>query len=603
MFVRVLATCLALVGPAASMAQDKPATTPSANSPAKTTAKSPAQTAFEKILADSWETDLRESPLFATNVGDLRYNDKLPSETLADQKRRLGLKRDLLRRVTEIDRKSLEPSDRLNYDIFARQLRDDIAEYEFGAYLQPITNRSGFHISFPELAREVPLSTAEHYQQYIARLSAFDRYVADHVELMREGVRQGKVLPAVVLEGYRDAISPHIVDDPQKSLLYGPFRKFPESIPMADRERLARLGEAAVREHVVPGYRTFLTFMEKEYFPAARDSIGAAALPDGREFYRHRVRLFTTTDMTPEEVHATGLAEVKRIRAEMEAVMRKTKFERDFPAFLEYLRTDPKFYAPTGEQLQKEVALILKRIDGELPRLFKTLPRTPYGLRAIPDFIAPRTTSAYYQPPSGDGRLGGYYYINTYNLKSRPLYEMEALSLHEAVPGHHLQLALQQEMTGLPTFRRFTNFTAFIEGWALYAERLGLEVGFYQDPYSDFGRLTFEMWRACRLVVDTGMHYMGWTREQAIAFMSENTALALHNIRAEVDRYISWPGQALGYKIGELKIRELRRVAEEKLGDRFDVREFHDVVLRDGSIPLSVLEENVQQWITTRPTK
>jgi uncharacterized protein (DUF885 family) len=337
--------------------------------------------------------------------------------------------------------------------------------------------------------------------------------------------------------------------------------------------------------------------MEREYLPAARGSIGASALPNGREFYRHRVKRFTTLDLTPEEVHQRGLAEVQRIRGEMEAVIKKTGFQGDFAAFVAHLRSEPRFYASSPEQLLKEVAYVLKRMDGQLPKLFGKLPRTPYGIREVPPYIASRTTTAYYMPPLGDGTQAGFYYVNTYDLKSRPLYEIEALSLHEAVPGHHLQLALQQEMTELPKFRRFADVTAFIEGWGLYAERLGLETGFYEDPYSNFGRLSYEMWRACRLVADTGMHYLGWTREQSIEFMAANTALTLHNIRAEVDRYIAWPGQALAYKTGELKIRELRSLAEQELGPRFDVRAFHDVVLGNGSVPLDVLDDNVRRWL------
>jgi uncharacterized protein (DUF885 family) len=331
--------------------------------------------------------------------------------------------------------------------------------------------------------------------------------------------------------------------------------------------------------------------------PSARGSIGASALPDGRDFYRHRVRKYTTLDITPEEVHQTGLAEVARIRAEMQEIMRQVEFDGDFAEFVEYLRNEPKFYAETPEGLMKEAALILKRIDGKLPELFGRLPRMPYGLREIPAYIAPRTTSAYYQPPTGDGTRAGFYNLNTFNLKSRPLYALESLSLHEAVPGHHLQIALQQELEDLPNFRRFGGATAFVEGWALYAERLGLECGFYTDPYSDFGRLSMEMWRACRLVVDTGMHYLGWTREQAVEFMAANSAESIHNIEAEIDRYIGWPGQALAYKIGELKIRELRARAEAELGEKFDVRAFHDAVLGGGSVPLDVLEQQIEAWI------
>ncbi len=556
-----------------------------------------AEARFRKLTKEAWEFDLQEDPLFATWVGDQRYNDRLPRESLADQQRRLAAKRKLLEQLGEIDRDELPRATQVDYDIFRLLVENTVAEYEFESYLTPITNRSGFHISFPELRREVPLATAADYENYVQRLAAFEQYVADHIELMRAGIEKGQVLPGIVLEGYQGAIEPHIVDDPTRSLLYEPFTKFPDSIPASERERLAKAGEAAIAESVVPGYRKFLTFLEREYVPAARGSIGASALPNGRAFYRYRVRKFTTLDLTPEEVHQIGLDEVKRIRAEMETVMRKTGFEGDFAAFLNHLRTDSQFYADSPEELMQHVALILKRMDGELPRLFGRLPRTPYGLRPVPDYIAPRTTSAYYQQPTGDGRQAGFYYINTFNLKSRPLYEMEALSFHEAVPGHHLQLALQQEMDDMPEFRRFASFTAFVEGWGLYAERLGLEVGFYQDPYSDFGRLTFEMWRACRLVVDTGMHYLGWTRQQAIDFLAENTALSMHNIEAEVDRYISWPGQALAYKIGELKIRELRHKAEEQLGDRFDVRAFHDMILGSGSVPLGVLEENAARWI------
>ncbi len=463
----------------------------------------------------------------------------------------------------------------------------------------PITNRSGFHVSFPELPLQVPLDTVQDYENYVARLAAFDRYTLDHLELMNEGIRQGYTLPSVVLDDIDSVLEPHFVDDPTRSLLYKPFVEMPEHFNDADKARLQSAARAAIADHVVPGYRQLLRFMTEKYLPACREQVGASALPNGREFYRFRVRHFTTLDIDPQTVHDTGLAEVKRIKAEMQGVLERVKFDGDLPAFVEFLRTDPRFYTDTPEQLLKETSLVLKRMDGELPKLFGKLPRTPYGIREIPDFIAPRTTTAYYQPPAGDGSRAGFYYVNTYNLKSRPLFEIEALSLHEAVPGHHVQIALQQELEDQPPFRRFAHATAFVEGWGLYAERLGLEVGFYQDPYRDFGRLSYEMWRACRLVVDTGIHYLGWTRQQAIQFMADNTALTMHNITAEVDRYISWPGQATAYKMGELKIRALRNEAERQLGERFDVREFHDAVLAGGAVPLDVLEENVEAYIQT----
>jgi uncharacterized protein (DUF885 family) len=399
------------------------------------------------------------------------------------------------------------------------------------------------------------------------------------------------------LAGIEESIRSLAASDPRQSVFYQPFRRFPASVDEAHREELAEAGAAAIAGPVSDGYRDLLNFMSEEYLPAARAEIAASTLPDGAAYYAGCVRKFTTLDLTPEQVHATGLEEVRRIREEMDAAIRQAGFQWNFKEFLAFLRSEPRFYVDTPQALMKEVALILKKVDGELPALFKVLPRLPYGLREIPAYTAPDQTSAYYMPPAGDGSTAGFYYVNTYDLKSRPLYEYEALSLHEAVPGHHLQLALQLEQTGVPQFRRFGEVTAFVEGWALYAERLGLEMGFYQDAYTNFGRLTFEMWRAARLVVDTGMHALGWTRQQAIDFMAENTALSLLNITNEVDRYIAWPGQALAYKTGELKLRELRRVAEQALGARFDVREFHQVVLQNGAIPLDVLEAVIIQWI------
>ena len=552
---------------------------------------------FKALTDEIWESGLNENPLFATSTGFHKHNDRLPAVSLADCERRNKIDQGFLSRLNKIDQKALSASVRTNFDILKWQLEDSLAEYKYQAHLVPITQRSGFHIEFPELPREVPLVTAQDYRNYAARLKGFKAYAEGHIELMRAGISAGQVLPAVVLEGWKESLDAQIVSPPENSLLFEPCRQFPVTVEASAHEELRKAVSEGIAQGVIPGYQRFREFMEKEYVPQARGSIGASALPGGRAFYRHRVRSFTTLDVTPEEVHNIGLAEVKRIRAEMAEILKKVEFEGDFAAFTKYLREDPKFYAKTKKELLAEASLALKKMDGKLPELFGKLPRMPYGLREIPDYVAPRTTSAYYQLPSGDGTRAGYYNLNTYNLDSRPLYALEALSLHEAVPGHHLQLALQQEIEGLPEFRRYTGFTAYVEGWALYSERLGLEVGFYEDPYSDFGRLTMEIWRACRLVVDTGIHYFGWTREQAIEFLRDNSAMSLHNIRAEVDRYISWPGQALGYKMGELKIRELRSLAEKELGTKFDIRAFHDAVLASGSVPLDILEENVITWI------
>ncbi len=552
---------------------------------------------FRSLVDEAWEFEVREDPLLASQVGDRRYDDRLPDVAVADWLRRLETKKDFLRRLATMDVSALPAADQVNYHIFNRLLEDAIAELEYETYLTPVTNRTGFHVEFPELRRRMPLDVTEDYENYISRLRQFDRYAQQHLELLRTGIDRGIVVPSVVLSGYGDTIEAQLVDDPAQSLLYEPFAEFPERVNDADRTRLRAAGREAISEHVVRGYRVLLEFLRTTYVPATRGSVGASALPRGRAFYRHRVRKFTTLDMTPAEVHELGKAEVRRIRAEMRQVMRASGYDGDFSSFVGMLRTESRFYAATADELMKEVAIVLKTMDGKLPLLFRTLPRTPYGIRRVPEYVAPYTTTAYYMPAAGDGSRAGFYYVNTYDLKSRPLYEIEALSLHEAVPGHHLQLALQQELDGLPMFRRFAGFTAFVEGWGLYAERLGLETGFYKDPYRNFGRLSYEVWRACRLVVDTGIHYFGWSRQQAIDYMAEHTALAAHNIRAEVDRYISWPGQALAYKIGELKIRQLRELAEERLGARFDIRAFHDAVLRGGAVPLDVLEAQIQQYI------
>lgn len=552
---------------------------------------------LDALIHDVWEYRLQESPLTATAVGDHRANDRLDSGRLEDIERRAAKSQAFLDRLTQIDRDALEQDGSVNYQILRRELEDDLAEHRFKSYLLPISNRQGFHVSFPELRREVPLVTVADYENYIARLNDFARYTDDQLALMREGIRQGYTVPSIIMEGSQESVESHIVDTPEQSLMYEPLKELPSTVPQEEHQRLQEAARQAIAASVVPSYQRLLEFMNQEYLPNCRASIAARALPEGREFYRYRVRKFTTLDVTPEEVHQRGLAEVARIREEMDQIIKRVEFDGDFPAFVEYLRNEPKFYASTPEELQKEACFVCKKMDGQLPKLFSRLPRTSYGVRPIPDYIAPKTTAAYYQPPAGDGTRAGFFCINTYDLPSRPLYMLEALALHEAVPGHHLQIALQYELDDLPEFRKFTHFTVFVEGWALYSERLGGEVGFYEDPYSDFGRLSMEIWRACRLVVDTGMHYLDWSRDDAIQYMSENTALSMLDIRSEVDRYIGWPGQALAYKMGELRIRELRQMAEEQLGADFDIRGFHAVVLESGSVPLDVLEANVRGWV------
>ena len=566
--------------------------------PAAAAAQGTPAERLHRVFTDSWETALREDPLLATGVGDHRWDDRLQETGLAAERRRMDEARAFLARVRAVPRDSLTRDDQVNRDIFERMMREAVEDAEMGGYLLPITNREGFHTYFPELPDQVPLRTVQDYRNYTARLRAFRAYEAGYVEQMREGMRRGMVLPRVSLQGIEGMLEPHVVDDPTKSLLWKPFSEFPSTVPDSARAALQAAGREAIRDGVVAGYRDFLRFIQQEYRPAARAGLAAGEMTNGRAYYAYLVRHYTTLDdATPESVHQTGLREVARIRAAMDSVMRAAGWTGDFAGFVNFLRTDPRFYATSSEALLAQNSLFLKRMDGELPRLFGRLPRMSYGIRTIPDYIAPRTTTAYYGPPAGDGTRSGTFWVNVYDLKSRPLYEIEALASHEAVPGHHMQIAMQQELGDLPEFRRFGSWTAFVEGWALYSESLGKEVGFYRDPYSEFGRLSYEMWRACRLVVDTGIHAKGWTRQQAIDYMAANSALTMTNITNEVDRYISWPGQALAYKTGQMKIRELRTTAERELGPKFDVRRFHDVVLGSGSVPLGVLEDNVRLWI------
>lgn len=546
-----------------------------------------------------WEARLKSNPLFATSVGRHEYDALLPSASIEAMKADLGRTRGFLADLATVDEAQLTGEDQVSYQMFRRQLEERIHDFEVGDYVFPINADSGFHMGFARLGEEMTLETSADYRNYIARLRGWPRSVDEHITLLQIGLDKGWTLPRVVLEGYTDTITAHIVDDPEKSELYGPFKAFPPGVPEAERAGLIADGKQAIVEAIVPGYRRFLDFMEKRYIPGARATLGASQMPSGgKEFYDHLVRQYTTLDaMTAEKVHQIGLTEVARIETEMKEVIRQVGFTGDFAAFLNFLRTDPRFYAKTPEELLMRASYIAKKMDGKLPALFGRLPRVPYTVEPVPDAIAPKYTGGRYVGPAYGSTQPGIYWVNTYKLEVRPFYNQEALTFHEAVPGHHLQGALGEELENLPNFRRHSYLSAFGEGWGLYSEWLGLEAGFYTDPYSNFGRLTYEMWRACRLVVDTGIHAFGWTREQALEYLGSRTALSLHEVRTEIDRYISWPGQALSYKIGELKIKELRRRAEQALGPKFDVRAFHDVVLGSGSVPLPVLEANVDRFI------
>ncbi|GMR22838.1 MAG: DUF885 domain-containing protein [Acidobacteriota bacterium] len=570
-----------------------------ASAPAGAQNDTPQNDRLNALFEETWAFRLREDPLRATSVGEHAYDDRLPRVSVEDQRRRAEYYRGVLARLDAIDRNGdgLSASDRINYDMFRRQLADDVQEFEFKGYLLPINADSGFHMGLARLPSRVPLATVADYENYIERLKLARRYIGEHIGLMREGLRIGMTVPQVVLAGYEVTIESHVVDEARASVFFAPFESFPTSVPQAEQDRLRAAGAAAIIESVVPGYRDFLKFMTEDYIPGARDTIGASELPNGRAYYAYLVGHFTTMDLTSDEVHQIGLEEVARIRREMDAVIAEVGFEGDFAAFLTFLRTDPRFYPKSAEELLKQASFIAKKMDGMLPSLFRTLPRQPYRVAPVPDHIAPKYTAGRYVGAPLESTEPGTYWVNTFKLDSRTLYTLEALTFHEAVPGHHLQNALRQELIELPEFRRYSGIGAYGEGWGLYSERLGLEAGFYEDPYSNFGRLTYEMWRACRLVVDTGLHAKGWSRREAIDYLASHTALSLHEITTETDRYISWPGQALGYKIGELKIRELRERAEDALGKDFDVRAFHDVILLNGPVPLPVLDDLVNAWI------
>ena len=551
---------------------------------------------LNRLIDAEWEWRMKEQPTFASYLGDRRHNDRWPDVSLAAINRRHRHRQQVLKQLAAIDRKLLAPDDRLNHDLFRRDYAVSVESHAHRWFLVPLTARDGIQDA-SSTADVIRFERLADYQQWLKRLQSFGTYMDQTIALMQTGLDERRVHDREVMVRVPAQIARQIVDDPSKSFFFKPFRDFPADVSEADRKRLQSDALQAISQVVVPAYRRMQKFFKEKYLPGCFPRAGVWQIPRGKEFYRFRCRRFTTTDLTPEQIHVIGHREVKRIRAEMQAVIERTKFEGSFREFLDFMRTDPRFYYKDARDLLAAYREVSKRIDPHLVRLFRRLPRMPYGVEPIPMHLAPDTTTAYYRPPSADGKRAGTYFVNLYRPEVRPKYEIEALSLHEAVPGHHLQISLAMELENVPPFRRFGGYTAFIEGWGLYAESLGGELGLYKDPYSKFGQLTYEMWRAVRLVVDTGMHNDGWTRQQAIDFFAGNTAKSLLDIENEIDRYIAWPGQALAYKIGELKIQELRRRAETRLGEKFDVREFHDVVLSRGAVTLDLLEQQVVKWL------
>ncbi len=561
-------------------------------------AQDAAPDSLQAVTDDHWASSLEESPVFATSLGVRDHDDRLGDPSLAAAHLHIEKSKAFVRRLEELDMAAMSATDKINYQLLLLDLNNDIEGENFGGKYLLMTNRNGPHTTISGLPDRLPFFTLADYESYVARLNDTPRYLAAAEGTLRAGVEAGWTQACEPMAGTEDSIRYHEVAKAEDSVLMKPFAKQPDSISARNWRQLESDAKRAIEKKVVPAIKKFADFYAGEYAPACREDVGASTLPGGAAYYAYRARVFTTTDKTPEEIHKLGRSEVARIRAEMQKVITQTGFEGDFKAFQEFLRTDPQFYAKTPEELMAAAALVSKRADGALPELFTRYPRIPYTVKEVPADIAEGTTTAYYERPAGDGSRAGVYRVNTSLLDQRPLFELEALTLHEAVPGHHFQIALAQELT-LPNFRKFGGFTAFVEGWGLYAESLGKDAGFYQDPYSNFGRLSYEMWRASRLVVDTGIHSKGWTKQQAVDFMAENTALSLHNIEAEVNRYITWPGQALAYKMGELKMQELRKRAAMALGREFNLRQFNDALLENGAVPLSVLEDNIDAWIAS----
>ncbi|MDQ3618393.1 MAG: DUF885 domain-containing protein [Pseudomonadota bacterium] len=560
-----------------------------------------ASQALHRLFDEEWERSLRENPENASYRGDKRYNNRWSDLSMAAIQARQAADREALQKLQAIDRQALSAADQLSHDVFAWQLERSVARQKYNEWQRPVSQRGGVQ-NAEGIAEVLPFADAGDYRDWLKRLQAVPAMVAQTTLLMREGLKAGNTPPKVLMARVTGQIDAQIVDDPTRSPYYKPFKDIAAAVPAAGRAALQAEAKAIIAGQVVPAYREFATFFKDEYLPGSRDTIAAADLPDGAEYYDFLAGHFTTTDLTADQIHGIGLKEVARIRAEMEIVRTEVGFDGTLAQFFEHLRSDPKFFYETPGELLEAYQAISKRIDPHLVKVFKTIPRLPYGVRAIPDNIAPDTTTAYYQPGAVDGSRAGYYYVNLYKPEVRPKWEMMALSLHEAVPGHHFQFARGMELPDVPMFRRVGYFVAYGEGWGLYAERLGYDMGLYDDPYDRMGQLAYDMWRAVRLVVDTGMHSKGWSRDRAIGYFMDNAPKTRQDVVNEIDRYIGWPGQALAYKIGQLKISELREKATRELGDGFDLREFNDAVLVTGSVPLETLETHIEAWIAAKKT-
>ena len=567
-------------------------------------AASPSPDAELRALFDAtWQKELAADPLTANYLGDNRYNDRWTDMSSSAIEQRHRHDRATLEALRAIPRASLSPAAQLDYDLFEREYTQRLASWPFKPHLYSINHQGGIQ-TLHEVTELLQFRTVKDYEDWITRLERVGTLIDQHIALLEQAAREGRTQPRVIMQRIPSQLALQNVNKPEQSPFFAPFTRFPEEFDAATQARLSVAGRSAIERVVLPAYARFTKTFNETYLPATRATVGISDTPQGRDYYRERIAYHTTLgSLSADEIHEIGLAEVRRIRSEMMAIKDKVGFKGSLQEFFTFLRTDPQFYYKSSQELFEGYLAVSKRIDPNLVRVFGKLPRTPYGLRPIPMTSAPNTTTAYYQGPAADGTRPGFYYVNLYRPEVRPKYEMEVLSIHEAVPGHHLQIALAMEQSAMPDFRRNAGYTAYVEGWALYSESLGEELGLYQDPYSKFGQLTYDMWRAVRLVVDTGMHAKGWTREQAIAFFIDNAAKTEADIVNEIDRYISWPGQALAYKIGQLRIQNLRREAETALGPRFNVRAFHDTVLETGAVPLDLMERHVRTWIAKEKAK
>lgn len=545
---------------------------------------------FEQLLNEHWQTANKEQIFFRKDPDTFRMNGKLPSFSKASEKRRETYNQSLLNKLDKIELSALSPKEQVSYRLFKYERQTEAKSYQQLDRFYPMNIYAGFHSYFAGAPANMSFLTVKDYDNYLVSLADFPRYNQEHIDNLTEAVAQGHTHYCESFKSYDKSISKHIVKDVEKSNFYQPLLAMPSRMSVADKANYQIKAAQLITEKVIPEYQKFYDFFTQKYMTNCRQDVGISPLKNGSDYYQYLIEFYTTTSMSADDIHTLGLNEVARIRQEMNVIIKDLKFNGDFKAFIKFLRTDPQFYTDKPRDLIEKASYITRKMAAQLPKWFTVLPRSTFDIKSAPN------GGAYYVASDGSGTTSGTYFLDTQDLKSQPLYTLEALTFHEAEPGHHMQSAIAQEVD-MPEFRKTLYHAAFGEGWGLYSERLGKEIGFYQDPYSDFGRLTYEAWRACRLVVDTGMHAKGWSRQQAIDYLAENTALSMADVTMQIDRYISWPAQALSYKIGEIKIRQLRAMAEEKLGEKFNIRTFHDQMLKNGSLPMALLEELTVDWV------